>query len=64
MQAQTKLSQPVMQVVQEQLCVFAVLEPEHGVVGVAYDDHVALRFAFAPPLGPKIEDVVQVDVRQ
>ena len=38
------------------------LEAEDRVVGVAYDDHVALGFAPSPALGPQIEDVVQVDV--
>ena len=37
-------------------------KPKIALVGVAYDDHVALGFAPSPALGPQIEDVVQVDV--
>ena len=35
---------------------------EDSVVGVAYDDHIALGFAPSPTLGPEVEGVVQVDV--
>src|SRR3984957_10757169 len=43
--------------IQEAAGVGLRLEAEDRVVGVAYDDHVALGFAPSPALGPQIEDV-------
>ena len=40
-----------------------VLEPNDGIVRVAYDDYVALR-TLPPLVCPLVEYVVQVDVRQ
>ena len=39
-----------------------MLETDNEVVGIAHDDHVARGLAPSPALGPKIKDVVQVDV--
>ena len=39
-----------------------VLEPDHHVVGITHDDHVAGGVALSPAVHPQVEDVVQVDV--
>jgi len=41
-----------------------MLEADDDVVGVTNHDHVARRLAPSPALGPKIEDVVKVAVRE
>ena len=41
-----------------------VLEPQHEVVRVAHDDHLAASDALPPLLYPEVEDVVKVDVRE
>ena len=39
-----------------------MLESNNKVVGIAHDDHVTRGLVPSPALGPKIKDVVQVDV--
>src|ERR1019366_2324089 len=41
-----------------------VLEPQHGVVGIADNDHVPVCPCAPPLVHPKVEDVMQIDVRQ
>src|SRR5277367_151990 len=62
MERQRKRRQSFTHRIQEAAGVGLRPEAEDRVVGVAYDDHVALGFAPSPALGPQIEDVVQVDV--
>ncbi len=62
MQRQCELLQPSTHRVQEAPGITLVLEPDNEVVGVAHDDHVAGGLMPSPAMGPKIEDVVQVDV--
>ena len=62
MQRQRELLQPLAHRVPEAPGVALVLKADHQVVGIAHDDHVARGLAPSPALGPKIEDVVQVDV--
>jgi hypothetical protein len=47
---------------EEPLCVIPVLEADDAVVGEAHDDHISVRLPPPPPVGPEIEDVVEVDV--
>jgi hypothetical protein len=61
---QTKLGQTLRQVPLEPLGVRAMLKPNDGVVGVPDDEHVTAGVPRSPLLGPEIEDVVQVDVRE
>ena len=50
---------------QKVLRVPLVLKPYHEIIGVPHDDCVASDLAAAPLLlEPKVEDIVQVDVRQ
>ena len=53
-----------LQVVQECLRLMLMLEADNGVIRIADDNHVAGRLGPAPAMGPQIERVVQVDVRQ
>ena len=64
MQLQSKLREPSAKLRQEPHGVGAVLGSNDEVVGVAHDDDVAVRLPLPPLLDPKVEDVVQVDVRQ
>jgi hypothetical protein len=41
-----------------------VLEADNDVIRIPQDDHVAFGFLPSPPVGPEIEDVVQVHVRE
>src|SRR6266511_2360080 len=63
-QLQAELREPAAKVGEEPLRITLVLEAHDVVVREAHADHVAARFAESPPLGPQIEDVVQVDVRE
>src|ERR1700681_1560614 len=61
--ASPNLRNSLMQVMQESLRLMLMLEADNGVVRVTDDDHVAGRLA-APAVGPEIEHVVQVHVRE
>jgi hypothetical protein len=63
-QFQTELREPAAQLVQEPFRVFLILEPGDEVVREAHDDHVTVRVAVPPPVGPQVKDVVQVHVRE
>ena len=62
-QRQFERAQPFLEIIEERLRLMLVLEADNGVVRIADDDHVAGRLA-APAMGPQIEHVMQVDVRQ
>ena len=50
--------------IEEATRVVLVLEARDYIIGVAHDDHVASGFAPSPAFGPKVHDVVQVDIGQ
>jgi len=64
MHFQSEFRQPLPELAQKPLRVFAVLETCNQIVGVASDNHFALRPLLPPDLYPLIKDVMQVDVRQ
>jgi hypothetical protein len=41
-----------------------MLETDDEVVGIPNHDHVARGFAPSPALGPEVEDIVEIDVRE
>jgi uncharacterized protein YbjT (DUF2867 family) len=41
-----------------------VFETDDNIVRVAHDDHAAFCLAPSPALGPEVEDIVQVNIRQ
>jgi hypothetical protein len=41
-----------------------MLEAHDSIVGISDHDHVAFGFAPSPALGPEVENVVEIDVRQ
>ena len=49
---------------QEPLSVVTVLEPDDEVVSEPHDDHITARMPLPPPVGPQVQDVVQVHVRE
>ena len=63
-QLQGELREPVAQLRPEPLGVFPMLESHHGVISEAHDDHVAARVPSSPLVGPEVEDVVRIDVRE
>src|SRR5919198_2406369 len=63
-QFQPELLQPFPKLLQESFCVFPMLKSQHGIIGVAYDDHLPARHLLPPCLCPYIEYVVQVQIRK
>src|ERR671918_307403 len=62
-QLQIELLEPCPQFGPEPFSVAPVLEARDEVVAVAYDDHISSCVPPPPSLGPKVQDVVEVDVR-
>src|SRR5206468_2983086 len=63
-QLQPELREPLAQVVQEPARILVLLETHDEVVREPHDDHLAARHVTPPPVGPQVEDIVQVNVRQ
>lgn len=61
---QSELPQPFLKIDQKLLGDFLMLKPHDKIVGITHDNHIAARHFLPPCLNPKIEDVMQVDVRQ
>ena len=61
-QFQPELREPAAQIVQEPLGVLPVLKPDDEVVREPDDDHITVREPVPPPVGPQVQDVVQVHV--
>ena len=64
MKRQRELPQPFAHRVPEAPGVGLMLEAHDEVVGVPDHDHVARGFAPSPALGPEVENVVEIDVRE
>src|ERR1019366_357548 len=64
MKRQRELPQPIAHRIPEASGVALMLETNDDVVGIPNHDHVARGLAPSPAFGPKIEDVVKVDVRE
>src|SRR5206468_4685529 len=60
-EAEAKRGQPPRQVSLEPLRVRTMLKPQHTIVGIPDDQQVTAGIPPAPPLGPEIEHVVQLD---
>ena len=61
-QLQAELREPLAKISEEPLGVLTMLEADDEVVSEAHDDHVTVRVAPSPLVGPQVKDVVQVDV--
>ena len=61
-QLQPELREPLAKIGQEPLGVLPMLEPDDEVVREPHDDHVTAREPAPPPVGPQVEDVVEVHV--
>src|SRR5208337_851773 len=64
MQFQSKLPQPLPEVLQKAVGFRLRLESEDRVVGIAHHDHISPGVFLAPRLHPEVKDIVQIDVRQ
>ncbi len=64
MQFQAELRESLAQFRQEPLCLMTMLKSHDEIIGKADDDHVAVRLLLPPSLGPKVEHIVQIEVRQ
>src|SRR6266478_2301294 len=64
MERQREFRKPRAHRLEEPTCVGLMLETDHQIIGIAHDDHVAGGLAPSPALGPEIENIVQVDVRE
>jgi hypothetical protein len=63
-QFQTELRKPLAQFRKETPCFAAILKPNDKIIRKTDDYHVASRLPPSPPLDPKVEYIVQVDIRQ
>ena len=63
-QLQPEPREPLVKVAQEPLRILLVLEPDGDVVGEPHDDHVTVRPPMPPPIGPQVENIVEVHVRE
>src|SRR5712692_3951906 len=61
---QTELRHALLQFQQQPRSVFSMLKPQHGVVSIADDNHVARCFRPPPLVYPEVEDVMQVEIGQ
>src|SRR4029453_671764 len=59
-QLQPELREPAAQPGPEPLSVLPVLEPDDEIVSETHDDHITARVPLPPPVGPQVQDVVQV----
>src|ERR687897_3803567 len=64
MQLQAEPRESLAQAGPKALRIVTMLKAQHAVVGETHDDHLAARVPPSPLLDPKVEDVVQVDVRK
>ena len=64
MQLQIELRKPLPKISEEPSRVTEVLEADHEVIREPHDDHVTMRVAAPPPIGPPVEDVMEVHVRE
>jgi hypothetical protein len=62
MEVQPELSQPLPVILQEAVGFGTMLEPEHIVIRVSNDNHVALRTLLAPSVHPEVEYLMQIDI--
>jgi len=64
MQFELELPKPLGKFRPEPFGIRFTLEPNHNVVRIAHRDNIAVRLLSTPCLGPQIEDVMEIDVRQ
>ena len=63
-QFQPEPREPLTKSAKEPVGVVPMFEPDGEIVSEAHDDDIATRLVVPPPVGPQVEDVVQVDVRE
>ncbi len=63
MKLKIKSCESLFEIFQEGLGFVFVLESDDKIVRVSDDNHIALCGSFPPLVGPKIKDIMQVDIR-
>ena len=63
MKLKSKSCESFFEIFQEGLGFVLVLKSDDEIVRVADDDHIARGGSFPPLVGPKIKDIMQVDIR-
>src|SRR5216683_2133199 len=63
-QIQPELREPLAEIVQEPACILVILETHDEVVCETHDDDIPARNMTPPPVGPQVEDIMEVNVRQ
>ena len=63
-QFQPELREPLAQPGQKLLSVSTMPEPDDEVIRPAHDDHITARLPVSPPVGPQVQDVMQVHVSE
>ena len=61
--ANSNFAHPFLQILQKLLRLSLMLKADQNIIRIADDDHVAC-FLLAPGMGPQVENVVEVNVRQ
>jgi len=61
---QREFPHPIAHRVPEAPGIVLMLESDDNIVGIPYDDHVAGGLTSSPTLGPKVEEIMEVDVRE
>src|SRR4030081_1162506 len=60
---QRELREPLAKLSQEPPRILLILKPHDEVVRETHDDHITVCMTTSPPVGPQVEDIVQIDVR-
>ena len=63
-QFQIEFAESILQIPLKPLGIRLILETGHNVIGIPDHNHMATCMSFTPLLGPQVEHIVQVDVRQ
>src|SRR5882757_2832312 len=64
MQLQPELRQPLAQLIAEPPRILLMLKPDGDVISEPHDDHVTDRPMIPPPVGPQVEHIMEVHVRE
>ncbi len=64
MQLQVELREPLPKVDKKPLRIGLMLETHNEIVSETHNNHITMRMPTSPPVGPQVEDIVQVHVSQ
>src|ERR1035437_8392509 len=64
MQFQAELREPVAELHKERRGIISIMEARHVVIGKPYEKYIPARVPPPPLVGPQVEDIVEIDVRE